>query len=62
VLNHQEEGAPRLSRKIVPSRAKAQEITALLQGHTTTKSGAELFSILVQLVTKRVLQETLEQE
>ena len=51
-----------MSRKIAPSRAKAQELTALLQGHTTAESGEELLSTLVQLATERVLQETLEQE
>lgn len=51
-----------MSRKIAPSMAKAQEITALLQGHTTAESGEALLSTLVQLATERVLQETLEQE
>ena len=51
-----------MSRKIAPSVAKAQEITALRQGHTTAESGEALVSIFVQLATERVLQETLEQE
>jgi transposase-like protein len=51
-----------MPKRIVPSEAKAQEITALLQGHTAVERGEELLRTLVQLATGRVLQEALERE
>jgi putative transposase len=51
-----------MAKKIAPSAVKAQELTALLQGHTEMNSGEEWLSTLVQLATERVLQETLERE
>ena len=47
-----------MAKKIAPSAVKAQELTALLQGHTEMNSGEEWLSTLVQLATERVLQET----
>ena len=46
------------AKKRAPSAVKAQELTALLQGHTEIQSGEEWLSPLVQLATERVLQET----
>jgi hypothetical protein len=51
-----------MPQKIAPRALKAQELAALLQGHTEMNSGEEWLSTLVQLATERVLQETLEQE
>lgn len=51
-----------MAKKIAPSAVKAQELTALLQGHTEMQSGEEWLSTLVQLATERVLPETLERE
>ena len=43
VLNHhQEEGAPRMARKITPSEQKAQEIAPWLDGQSDVQRGAEL--------------------
>jgi len=50
-----------MPQKIAPSAVKAQEPAALLQGQTEASSGEEFLSILVQLATERMLQETLEQ-
>ena len=51
-----------MAQKRAPSAVKAQELTALLQGHTERNSGEEWRSTLVQLATARVLQETLARE
>ena len=51
-----------MPQKIAPSRMKAQELTALLQGQTEANNGEELRSTLVPLATERVLQEALERE
>ena len=47
-----------MAKKRAPSAVKAQELAALLQGHTEVHSGVEWLSTLVQLATERVLQET----
>jgi hypothetical protein len=46
-----------MPQKIVPSALKAQELTALLQGHTQAQNGEELRSTLGQFAIERVLQE-----
>jgi putative transposase len=51
-----------MSKRIAPSEVKAQELAALLQGHTEVESGEEWLSTLVQLATERVLQDALERE
>ena len=51
-----------MPQKIAPSAVKAQELAALLQGHTQANNGEELLSTLVQFATERVLQEALERE
>ena len=35
-----------MTKRIAPSQAKAQELTALLQGHTQVSNGEELLSTL----------------
>ena len=39
-LNHKDEGAPRMPKRIVPREAHAQASTALLQGHFWGLCGA----------------------
>jgi putative transposase len=51
-----------MTKRIAPSEVKAQELAALLQGHTEVNSGEEWLSTLVQLATERVLQDALERE
>src|SRR5215813_7991028 len=51
-----------MQERIAPSETKAQELWAILQGHSEGQSGEELLSTLVRLSTERVLQEVLEQE
>jgi hypothetical protein len=46
-----------MPQKIAPSRMKAQELSALLQGQTEANNGEELLRTLVQLATERVVQE-----
>jgi hypothetical protein len=46
-----------MTKRIAPSEVKAQELAALLQGHTEVSNGEELLSTLVQLATERVVQE-----
>jgi len=47
-----------MAKKRAPSAVKAQELAALLQGHTEVHSGVEWLNTLVQLATERVLQVT----
>jgi hypothetical protein len=46
-----------MTKRRAPSEVKAQELVALLQGHTEASSGEEVLSTLVQLATERVVQE-----
>jgi hypothetical protein len=46
-----------MPQKIAPSALKAQELAALLQGHTEMNSGEEWWSTFGQLATERVLPE-----
>jgi hypothetical protein len=49
-----------MPKRIAPSAVQAQELAALLQGHTAVKSGAEWRSTCVPLATERVLQDALD--
>jgi hypothetical protein len=51
-----------MTKKIAPSEVQAQELAALLQGHTEVHSGEEGLSTLVQLATERVLQDARKRE
>jgi transposase-like protein len=51
-----------MTRKIVPSEQKAQEIAQWLDGQSDVQRSEELLRALVRLSTERVLQEALEQE
>jgi hypothetical protein len=51
-----------MTKRRAPSQVKAQEIVALLQGHTQVSRGEELLSTLVPLATERTVQEALERE
>jgi hypothetical protein len=46
-----------MTKSIAPSEVKAQELAAMLQGHSEINSGEEWRSTLVQLATEQVLQE-----
>jgi hypothetical protein len=51
-----------MPQQIAPSALKAQELTALLEGHTQANHGEEVLRTLVQLATERVGQEAFERE
>jgi hypothetical protein len=57
VITLREAGAPRLTKKIAPRDAKAQELATLLEGPAEGRSGEEFLRTLGQLATERGVQE-----